>query len=145
MIVTTKEQSDRLLKCGISEDTADIIRVNKESPVLVISDYKDGKSFYSQNISPAWSSSALMELLPKNMDGFVCTLQYNVWTEDFSIVDDGSYMLDGDLCIKNNGTNWIVDYEFGFYGNLPQSSNLIEAIILAIELLHANGYKFDYE
>jgi len=51
-------------------------------------------------------------------------------------------MLDGVLCIENNGTNWIIDYEFGFYGYLPQSPDLIEAAILTIELLYANGYKF---
>lgn len=142
MIATTKEQSDRLLKCGISEDTADIIRVNKESPVLVISDYKDGKSFYSQNISPAWSLSALIELLPKVMENF----EYKVWYAPFCNnpileVMSSPNIIDGELTIEHYNKNWIIDYESGFCGLLPQSPDLIEAIILTIELLYINGYK----
>ncbi len=78
-MIATKEQSDRLLKCGISEDTTDIVRVDNGSSILVISDYKDGKSFYSQKISPAWSLSALMGLLPKVMENF----EYKVWYAPF--------------------------------------------------------------
>ncbi len=51
-------------------------------------------------------------------------------------------IIDGELIIEHNDKNWVISYENGFCGLLPQSPDLIEAVILTIELLYANGYKF---
>lgn len=78
-IATTREQSDRLLKCGVSADTADM--VHRDFP----EDWHDGRVWHhwyiqalsysnatmlfdSDKIEPAWSLSSLLSLLPKEID-----------------------------------------------------------------------------
>lgn len=163
MIATTRKQSERLMKCGISADTADMAYIYYDDEGQVShDDYKevlnyeeaDGyvelvpKKFndYDRSLgNPAWSLSALFALLPKEMDAFECTCQYdNYGDEGLFITDIAKYILDGELKITHNGKNFIVDYDWdGFLGFPPQAEDPIEACVLAIELLHANGYKFD--
>lgn len=140
MIATSHKQSQRLLACGVSADTADMWWIGEIKPYLHVRGHaKPGAPH-----SPAWSLNRLLEeILPKHLDKFPFTKWYPPFLEDEIWEMETSRELDGDVQIYYNGTNWIVDYDWdGFTGHLPQSQDPIEAVILAIELLHANGYKF---
>lgn len=75
-IATTQSQSDRLLRCGVSADTADMsIRTitepmirdiaEWETPLLLTMPYSSAKDIYRGDyVEPAWSLSALLGLLP---------------------------------------------------------------------------------
>lgn len=120
---TTPSQSQRLLACGVSPATADM-----EWP---------------QSGIPAWSLYTLLyHVLPKTLDGFRCHRHYSSPITEFS----GShfeYTVTGNLTLFFSATKWYVDYSpYGFFGTLPQSRNPIEAVVLAIELLYVNGYRF---
>lgn len=142
MIATTRKQSQRLLACGVSADTADMHISNYGD--LWASQYKDNQRKDEKGFAPAWSLSCLLEILPKHLDNFPFTKWYPPFLEDEIWEMDTPGELNGDVQLSFNGTNWIVDYDWdGFTGHLPQSQNPIEAVVLAIELLHANGYKFD--
>lgn len=75
MIASTKDQSKRLLRCGVSADTADMcwyiesgeiniekLRLDTE---LIGCSYDDPKRHYEY--IPAWSLSRLLGLLPKRI------------------------------------------------------------------------------
>lgn len=155
MIATTPKQSARLLACGVDSQTADMylsVNLNKGenygkysthilsnvSPSMIIENMMGRRDY-----APAWSLSAVLNLLPKHLDDFPFTKWRPPFLEDEIWEMDSPNVLNGDVKLYSNGTNWIVDYDWdGFYGTLPQSENPIEAIVLAIELLHANGYNF---
>lgn len=77
MIATTQDQSQRLLRCGVSSDTADMsIRtitapmmcedVAWQTPMLLTLTYSEAKDIYrGDDITPAWSLSSLLDVLPK--------------------------------------------------------------------------------
>lgn len=143
MIATSHKQSQRLLACGVSAATADMAYADGD--ILLTAPYSEMQDrFKEKDCSPAWSLSCLLEILPKRLDNFPFTKWYPPFLEDEIWEMDNPGELDGDVQLYCNGTTWIVDYDWnGFTGHLPQSQNPIEAVILAIELLHANGYKFD--
>lgn len=142
-ITTTIQQSERLLRCGVSADTADMHWDNKtlDEPFLDTGEVTDKCD------TPAWSLSALLSnVLPKHLDNF----PFTQWIEPFSdgeiceIVGNDERVLNGDVKLSYEETAWIVDYDWdGFTGVLPNSDNPIEACVRAIELLYANGYKFN--
>lgn len=79
-ICTSREQSDRLLNCGVSADSADMCYYhvddclnNSDKPVYNTPkeqfDFLVGCGFgdYRIHITPAWSLSRLFELLPKSI------------------------------------------------------------------------------
>lgn len=152
MIATDKSQSSRLLRCGVSADTADMIyqmpitvsqKATKEDILLV---RKADKTLFDTD-TPAWSLSALFSnVLPKHLDDF----PFTQWIKPFSdgeiceIENNDERVLNGDVKLSYEETAWIVDYDWdGFTGVLPNSDNPIEACVRAIELLYANGYKFN--
>lgn len=59
-IATTKEQSRRLLRCGVSADTADMMITPHNT--LSANPYKS--LFRDRGHSPAWSLSALLSIMP---------------------------------------------------------------------------------
>lgn len=143
-IATTREQSDRLLKCGVSAESADMMITPHNT--LSANPYKS--LFRDRGHSPAWSLSALLSnVLPKHLDDF----PFTQWIEPFSggeiceIEDnDERVVLNGDVKLSYEENAWIVDYDWdGFTGILPNSDNPIEACVRAIELLYANGYKLN--
>ena len=155
-IATTREQSDRLLKCGMSAESADmccqfiddcvnntgkpICSTPKEQYNTLIG-YGFGDSRI--HITPAWSLSALLGLLPKTISDFWMTKWYDPTADGFVICDkETPYLLSGDFQLLHiGGGKYQVEYDWdGFQGRLPQSDNPIEACVLAIELLTANGY-----
>lgn len=71
MIATNKNQSARLLECGVSADTADMCY---DSGALSLMDYdsavheRDSRR-ESYEVVPAWSLSSLLSLLPTSLLG----------------------------------------------------------------------------
>ena len=152
-IATNPSQAKRLLACGVDPISADMyLSVNlnqgenygKYSTHILGSDYLSIEDIIKmRDHSPAWSLSAAIELLPKHLDDFRLIKWYPPFLEDEIWEMDNEGVLNGDVKLYSNGTNWIVDYDWdGFSGTLPQSKNPIEAVVLAVELLYANGYQF---
>lgn len=151
-ISTTKEQSGRLIACGVSVDTADMVWTRFESDVekyeqLGVMD-ESAYEVASLNPTPAWSLGRLLDILPKHLDSFPMTKWYPPFIDEYDEIEavkmDTPSVLDGDVKLSFYGKTWAVDYDWGgFMGYIPQSESPIEAVVLAIELLHANGYKFN--
>lgn len=139
MIATTKEQSERILKCGIPADSADMHYIKG---ILSVGKLCWDKPF-PKKLYPSWSLGRLIEFLPRELDDFECHYQYDFFSNDEPTITEGHYTLEGELVIRHSNT-WIIDYDFyGFVGTMPQSKDPIEAVIRAIELLYANDYRFD--
>ena len=139
MIATTSKQSERLVACGVSCKTADMVYM----PYGTLSAVPFSDELGERQCKPAWSLSAVLNILPKHLDDFPFTKWYQPFLDNEIEEIYSEEVLNGDVKLYFNGTNWIVDYDWdGFSGSLPQSENPIEAVVLAIELLHANGYDF---
>lgn len=77
MIATTIEQSKKLVELGIDPSTADMYYEEEINlPKLVVGDYKlhiqcmedkDYRKLSNPVLSPAWSLSALLELMPRSI------------------------------------------------------------------------------
>lgn len=63
-IATTSEQSTRLLRCGVSAETADMARYEDDEVPMMPWDWTTGS--YGGTF-PAWSLSALLSLLPTSI------------------------------------------------------------------------------
>ncbi|ROT19620.1 hypothetical protein EEL53_10275 [Muribaculaceae bacterium Isolate-114 (HZI)] len=155
-IATTKEQSARLLQCGVDPDTADMSWVRDAANVsdgnLSLHPYLRMQRINWQSmrgrseITPAWSLSALLGLLPKTISDFWMTKWFVPIVDGFQIDDmENPYQLSGDFQLLHiGGGKYQVEYDWdGFRGKLPQSDNPIEACVLAVELLVANNYKLN--
>ena len=139
-IATTKEQSRRLLACGVSADTADM-HID-DYVELWASPYKDSQRKDEKDFTPAWSLSALLDILPKELTGYRMTHRYEPFA-DFVMTCCVPYFINGYLQLYHNGKKYVVDYDWdGFLGQMPCADDPIEACVLAIELLAANGYDF---
>lgn len=140
MIATTPKQSAQLLEFGVNPNTADMTYM----PYGTLSTTHFSKELEERGCTPAWSLSALLtSVLPKQLEEFPFTKWRESFYSDEICEMDSEGVLNGDLKIYSNGSKWIVDYDWdGFSGVLPQSENPIEAAMLAIELLHANNFKF---
>lgn len=148
-IATDRSQSERLLRCGVSADTADM---SYDSGALSLMDYdsavheRDSRR-ENYEVTPAWSLGALLSnVLPKHLDDF----PFTQWIQPFSdgeiceMEGNDECVLNGDVTLSCGENAWVVDYDWdGFTGVLPNADNPIEACVRAIELLHANGYKFN--
>lgn len=150
MIATTQDQSQRLLACGVSADTADMCWYKAKSPnregyswMLIAENYL--KRRITDEFTPAWSLSRLLELLPKELNDFLFTKWYEPFQDGWDISDkESECTINGEVKLYFSGKTWAVDYDWdGFKGRLPQSDDPIEACVLAIELLTANGYKLN--
>lgn len=141
-IATTREQSDRLLKCGVPAESADFARYEDDSCSMMEWDWSTGS--YGGTY-PAWSLSALLSLLPKELNDFPFTKWYEPFQDGWEICDkEDESTINGEVKLYFSDGCWIVDYEWdGFIGRMPQSDNPIEACVLAIGLLAANGYKLN--
>lgn len=91
---TTREQSDRLLKCGVPAESADMsIRTITEptycedvawqTPMLLTLPYSEAKDIYrGDEVVPAWSLSSLLALLPKEIDIDGYPYRISIYYED---------------------------------------------------------------
>lgn len=113
-ICTTQDQSARLLKCGVSTDTADMMFTPHNT--LSTEPYKE--TLGNRGYIPAWSLSALLSIMP---DLEHC---FSLWKFE----EDDTYAADATM----------VNPDFRVDANDP-----IEACVGLIEILHANGYKLN--
>jgi hypothetical protein len=132
-IATTKEQSQRLLRCGVSADTADMVWTRFES---------DGEKYEQLSVMdesayevasltpiPAWSLGALLGLLPKRIKRGDCS--------------------DYTLELSCDGCFWDLEYIYARYRGeddslvLFEDADPIEVCVKAIEWLTNNGYKLN--
>ena len=138
-IATTVEESERLVRCGVSGERADLsIRTITEpamcedvawySPMLLTLPYGEAKDIYrGDDVVPAWSLSALLGLLPKEVfdkdgNGFYFSL-----AQEFPACDD--YNAVYKRCWEDG------EELVGKAAVCP-----IEACVQLIEWLAANGY-----
>lgn len=131
-ITTTQDQSERLLRCGVSADTADMCY---DSGALSLMDYdsavheRDSRR-ETYEVIPAWSLSALLGLLPKE----IC--DENDDSYYFSLAQE--YPLNADY--RAAYKYYSVD-ECDYVGR--RSSQPIEACVQLIEWLMENNYKLN--
>ena len=123
-IATTKGQSDRLLRCGVSADTADMHWDNKtlDEPFLDTGEVTDKRD------TPAWSLSALLGLLPFKIHSG----KYEYWL-DIAPMDYGRQWSIGYYCMDKPRV----------IKGLTHTDSLIECAVQEIEWLTANGYKLN--
>ena len=118
-IATTKEQSVRLLQCGVDPETADMTFTPHNT--LSADPYKE--ALKDRGYFPTWSLSALLELVPKTLpNGF----KFNIEFEH------------GDT-----SEPWWITYADERYWQCFSDKSPIEACVQAIEWLTANNYKLN--
>lgn len=123
-IATTKGQSDRLLRCGVSADTADMHWDNKtlDEPFLDTGEVTDKRD------TPAWSLDALLGLLPFKIHSG----KYGYWL-DIAPMDYGRQWSIGYYCMDKPRV----------IKGLTHTDSLIECAVQEIEWLTSNGYKLN--
>ncbi len=136
MIATTQDQSERLLRCGVSADTADMLWARldetRDHNLYAVPWYTPRlpNRKITDNDIPAWSLSALCELLPKQIDDeyngrlYTFRIKYEHTSPDFP---------------------WQIKYESAILSNSPLffDKSLIETCVKAIEWLKENNYKLN--
>lgn len=132
-IATNQEQATRLLRCGVSADTADMIyqtpitasqKATREDILLV---RKADKTLFDTDI-PAWSLSALLGLMPFKIHSG----KYEYWL-DVAPMDYGKQWSIGYYCTEKPRV----------IKGLTHTDSLIECAVQEIEWLTANGYKLN--
>lgn len=129
-ISTDRDQSRRLVACGVGPDTADMAwRTIKEpygddmawhTPKLLTLPYGEAETIYGkEETEPSWSLSRLLALF----DPELC-LSLTKHREDGKLL-------------------YTVDSPFFFEIDKTQASTPIEACVLMIEWLVGNGYKLN--
>ena len=145
-IATTREQSARLLQCGVDPETADMswrtILCPSDNepwsdPQLLVLPYSVAKDIYHDDyIESAWSLSALLGLLPKEIaiDGYAYRISIYFENPDEPVI----------------GNQWCLYYKPKKHNekcridDVPMyAPDLIECAVLMIEWLTANNYKLN--
>ena len=124
-IATTREQSDRLLKCGVPAYTADMTLsyCNGGFYELMATPFHYG--CFDEKDAPAWSLGRLLSLLPKEIKADGTTYKLNI-----------DYPPIGQVAVRYNTEDDDLDGLFGLMGD-----DLFELIVLMVEKLTANnGY-----
>lgn len=125
MIATTQDQSQRLLRCGVSADTADMIETRLGNLLNRTQDFPVDET----KETLVWSLSALLGLLPKRIKRGDCS--------------------DYTLSLSCDGCFWDLEYTYARYCGEDDSLILfedidpIEACVKAIEWLTENNYKLN--
>lgn len=122
---TTQEQSARLLRCGVSADTADMIGVEPNYG-YECEPWSSMQGHDTRGYFPAWSLSALLGLLPSKIHSG----KYEYWL-DIAPMDNGKQWGIGYYCTEKPRT----------IKGLTRADSLIECAVQEIEWLSANGYK----
>lgn len=131
-IATNKSQSDRLVACGVAAFTADMTQFpDGELSAIPYSEY-NGECFHKDTL-PAWSLSALLGLLPKEIeiDGYKYRISIYFENPDEPVI----------------GNQWCLFYkpkkhnEKSRIDDVPMyAPDLIECAVMMIEWLTAKGY-----
>lgn len=137
-IATTQDQSARLLRCGVSADTADMTLRTETGEVnfsrysleteLKFYGYDDPKRHIE--IVPAWSLSALLGLLPKEICDECGDSFYFSLAKEFPLSEE-------------YGAAYIPCWDNGDAIVRKRDNNPNEACVQLIEWLKDNGYKFN--
>lgn len=140
-IATDSLQSQRLLRCGVPANTADMFyqtpitvsqKATKEYILLV---RKSDETLFDTDI-PAWSLSALLGLMPKEIeiDGYPYRISIYFENPDEPVI----------------GNQWCLYYkpkkhnEKSRIDDVPMyAPDLIECAVLMVEWLTANNYKLN--
>lgn len=128
-IATTKEQSDRLLQCGVSAYAADMTLSYCKGGFYELMATPFHYGCFNEEDAPAWSLSALLGLLPKRIKRGDCS--------------------DYTLNLSCDGCFWDLEYTYARYCGgddslvLFEYTDPIEVCIKAIEWLMDNGYKLN--
>lgn len=130
MIATTQDQSQRLLRCGVSAESADMIGVEPnygyECEPWSLMRGQDTRGYF-----PAWSLGALFGLLPKEI--------YEEETGDsyfFSLAKEFPLS-------EEYGAAYIPCWDKGDAIVRKRDNNPIEACVHLIEWLKENNYKLN--
>ena len=132
-LATDLFQSQRLLRCGVSADTADMCWDKAKSPnkegyswMLISENYLKRRS--SDEFVPAWSLGALLGLLPFKIHSG----KYEYWL-DIAPMDYGRQWSIGYYCMDKPRV----------IKGLTHTDSLIECAVQEIEWLTSNGYKLN--
>lgn len=124
-IATDLSQSQRLLRCGVSDDTADMARYEDDEVPMMPWDWTTGS--YGGTY-PAWSLGALLGLLPFKIHSG----KYEYWL-DIAPMDYGRQWSIGYYCMDKPRV----------IKGLTHTDSLIECAVQEIEWLSKNGYKLN--
>ena len=91
-ICTTIEQSIKLLELGIDVNTADMFWLTTDKPRLHVL-VEDLEKYSRWDCMPAWSLSALLDVLPKFIGDYGKCLYYDVGGYYCGYMLDGDFML----------------------------------------------------
>lgn len=132
-IATDSSQSQRLLRCGVSADTADMARYEDDEVPMMPWDWTTGS--YGGTF-PAWSLNALLGLLPKeiDIDGYKYRISIYFESSDEPVI--GNQWCLYYRPVKHTEKSRIDDVAM-------YAENLIECLVLMAEWLAANGYKLN--
>lgn len=125
-IATNRLQSDRLLKCGVQAESADMYINNYDE--LWAAPFKDCARKKEEGFVPAWSLSALLGLLPFKIHSG----KYEYWL-DIAPMDYGKQWSIGYYCTEKPRV----------IKGLTHTDSLIECAVQEIEWLTSNGYKMN--
>lgn len=134
-IATTKAQSQRLLRCGVPAESADMCRTHFESDgqkyeqLGVMDEY--AYEYASLNPIPAWSLSALLGLIPHTIEVDDDTECYFCLAKDYPASEDYSAAYLECWSFEHESVARIRD------------KSPIEACVQLIEWLTENGYKLN--
>lgn len=147
-IATTQEQATRLLRCGVSADTADMIhrdfaedwhdgRVWHHWDIQALSYSNATMLFDSEKIIPAWSLSALISHLPKEIkiDGYAYRISIYFESPEEPVI----------------GNQWCLYYKpkkntekSHYIDDVPMyAPDLIECAVLMVEWLTRHNIKLN--
>ena len=122
-ICTTQDQSARLLKCGVTAESADM-SIDTDTDKLYLGAYSERVDKVHE--VPAWSLNRLLSLLPFKI---LCG-NFEFWL---------------DVAPINFGTQWSIGYycteKPRTIKGLTHTESLIDCAVQEIEWLSANGYK----
>lgn len=125
-IATTQEQSARLLRCGVSADTADMMFIPHNT--LSVEPYKE--ALKDRGYIPAWSLSALLRLIPHVIEVYDDGDYYFSLAQEFLASED--YHAAYKYCWADD------DALVGKRSRCP-----IEACVQLIEWLKENNYQLN--
>lgn len=126
-IATTREQSDRLLKCGVPAESADM-SIDTDTQKLYLCAYS--KRVDKSHEVPAFSLGCLLGLLPSAITDREVYFQLQLTAVPHE-----------EDCYKWDLSYYSIEAEVTLYYN--ESPDPIEACVRMVERLTANGYKLN--
>lgn len=127
-ISTNKEQSDRLLRCGVQAESADMTLSYCKGGFYELMATPFHYGCFNEEDAPAWSLSTLLGLLPFKIHSG----KYEYWL-DIAPMDYGKQWSIGYYCMDKPK----------IIKGLTHNDSLIECAVQEIEWLSKNGYKLN--